>query len=61
MKKPELRKEVDKLKTENKKLKALLANAVLLLNQYKEFLQHPERLGAVPKSKPAAKKKKKTG
>ncbi|HUE11125.1 MAG TPA: hypothetical protein VMQ54_09315 [Steroidobacteraceae bacterium] len=61
MKKPELKKEFEKLKTENKKLKALLANAVLLLNKYKEFLRHPEKLGAAPKRKVAANKKKKTG
>ena len=59
MKKPELKKEFEKLKAENKKLKALLANAVLLLNKYTEFLQHPGKLGAAPKRQAAAKKKSK--
>jgi hypothetical protein len=42
--------EVDKLKKQNKQLKALLKNAVQLLNRYKDLLQR-----AAP---PPAKKKK---
>jgi hypothetical protein len=59
MKTPDLKTELATLKSENKKLKALLKNAVLLLNKYKPFLQHPEKLGAA-KKQVAAKKKKKT-
>jgi hypothetical protein len=38
--------ELSRLKKENKQLKALLGNAVELLNRYKELLEHPERLAA---------------
>jgi hypothetical protein len=60
MKTPDLKTELATLKSENKKLKALLKNAVLLLNKYKPFLQHPEKLGAAKKQAMVAKKKKKT-
>jgi hypothetical protein len=57
MQKRDLSKELTALKTENKKLKALLKNAVLLLNHSKKILQHPEKLGV---KKPQAAGKKKT-
>lgn len=38
--------ELDKLKKENKRLKSLLKSAVKLLNTYKEYLKHPEAIGA---------------
>ena len=54
MQKRDLSKELTALKTENKKLRTLLKNAVLLLNH--KILQHPERL--VVKKPPAAGKRK---
>jgi hypothetical protein len=57
MQKRDLSKELTSLKTENKKLKALLKNAVLLLNHSKKILQHPEKLGV---KEPQAAGKKKT-
>jgi len=45
--------EVDKLKKQNKQLKALLKNAVQLLNRYKDLLQ---RAAPPAKKKKAAKK-----
>jgi hypothetical protein len=48
--------ELDKLKKENKQLKGLLKNAVQLLNTYREFLKHPETLGAGKKVAPAKRK-----
>ncbi|MEP6547826.1 MAG: hypothetical protein ABJD53_10205 [Gammaproteobacteria bacterium] len=51
--------ELSKLKKENKRLKALLKNAVEILDRYKEFLQHPEKLGLKPKRKASKKKKAK--
>lgn len=59
MKTPDLKKELATLKSENKRLKALLKNAVLLLNRYKPFLQHPEKLVGTKKQSVVAKKKKK--
>jgi hypothetical protein len=61
MKTPDLKTELATLKSENKKLKALLKNAVLLLNKYKPFLQHPEKLGGTKKQSVAKKKKKPAG
>jgi hypothetical protein len=51
--------EIDKLKKENKQLKALLANAVELLDQYKEVLKHPEKLGVKGVKEKKKKKAKK--
>jgi hypothetical protein len=52
--------DLDKLKKENKQLKALLKNAVELLDKYKEFLKHPEKLVAdKKKGKEKAKEKDK--
>ena len=50
---PDLKQVIADLKAENKKLKALLKNAVQLLNQSKEYLRHP--------GKPAAENKPETG
>jgi hypothetical protein len=49
--------ELSKLKKENKRLKALLKNAVEILDRYRDFLKHPEKLGV--KTKKSAGKKKK--
>jgi hypothetical protein len=43
--------DLDKLKKENKKLRALLKNAVELLNQSKKLLKRPEKLGAAKKKR----------
>ncbi|MEP6886154.1 MAG: hypothetical protein ABJC66_15515 [Gammaproteobacteria bacterium] len=43
--------ELGKLKKENKRLKALLKNAVEILDRYRDFLKHPEKLGLKPKKK----------
>ncbi len=50
--------EVDKLKKQNKQLKALLKNAVQLLNRYKDLLQRaaPPATKKKAAKKPAAKK-----
>jgi len=53
MKIPSHKREIAELKAENKKLKALLKNAVRLLHQSKEIIQH----GGNP---PANKTRKKT-
>ncbi len=50
--------ELDKLKKENKQLKALLRNAVELLDRYKDVLKHPEKLGDKKKKKKEKKGKK---
>jgi len=50
--------DLDKLKKENKQLKGLLKNAVELLDKYKEFLKHPEKLGVEKKKKKDKKDKK---
>ena len=50
--------ELSKLKKENKQLKALLGNAVELLNRYKELLEHPEKLADAKKTKRKGKKSK---
>jgi hypothetical protein len=47
--------ELDKLKKQNKQLKALLKNAVQLLNRYKDLLQ---RAAPSPAKRKAAAKKK---
>ena len=52
--------ELSKLKKENKRLKALLKNAVEILDRYRDFPQHPERLGLKTKAKAGKKKKSKT-
>jgi hypothetical protein len=57
MKMPDPRKEIAALKAENKKLKALLKNAVRLLRQSKEILQNPKNLDARKQPKKAARKK----
>lgn len=49
--------ELDKLKKENKKLKALLRDAVELLNKYKDVLKRTGKGGA--EEKKGAKEKKK--
>jgi hypothetical protein len=36
--------ELEKLRKENKQIRALLKNAVELLNQSKKLLKHPEKL-----------------
>lgn len=48
--------ELSKLKKENKKLKALLKNAVEILDKYRDLLTHPEKLGLKSKKKTAKKK-----
>jgi hypothetical protein len=64
---PDLKQGIAELKAENKKLKALLKNAVRLLNQSKEYLRHSGKPGAgnAPetgkKTKKPAKGKTKTG
>jgi hypothetical protein len=51
--------ELSKLKKENKQLKALLGNAVEILNRYKELLEHPEKLAVdAKKTKRKGKKSK---
>jgi hypothetical protein len=50
--------ELSRLKKENKQLKALLGNAVEILNKYKELLEHPEKLGEAKKPKRRAGKSK---
>ncbi len=50
--------ELSKLKKENKRLKALLKNAVEILDRYRDLLKHPEKLGLKTK-KPSSKKKPK--
>jgi hypothetical protein len=47
--------ELSKLKKQNKQLKALLKDAVQMLDKYKDILKHPERL--LPPVKEAAPKK----
>ncbi len=51
--------ELSKLKKENKRLKALLKNAVEILDRYRDFLKHPEKLGVKSKKKASKKKKAK--
>ncbi len=51
--------ELDKLKKENKQLKALLRNAVELLDRYKDVLKRPEKLGEKKKKKDKKEKKAK--
>ena len=53
MKIPDPKREIAELKAENKKLKALLKNAVQLLQQSREIIQHAGK-------PPAAKARKKT-
>ena len=50
--------DLDKLKKENKQLKALLKKAVKLLNTYKEVLKQQQEL-TMPKSEKKKKKAKK--
>jgi hypothetical protein len=51
--------ELSRLKKENKQLKALLGNAVELLNRYKELMEHPEKLaGDAKKARRKGKKSK---
>lgn len=50
--------ELSRLKKENKQLKALLKNAVEILDKYKEILKHPEKLGVIKAKKPKARGKK---
>jgi hypothetical protein len=50
--------ELSKLKKENKQLKALLGNAVELLNRYKDLLEHPERLADAKKTRRKGRKSK---
>ena len=50
--------ELSRLKKENKQLKALLGNAVELLNRYKDLLDHPERLADVKMTKRKGRKSK---
>ncbi len=50
--------ELDKVKKQNKQLKALLRNAVELLDKYKEVLKHPEKLGLKEAKKNESKKAK---
>jgi hypothetical protein len=50
--------DLDKLKKENKQLKALLKKAVKLLNNYKEVLKRQQEITAAKKEK---KKKKAKG
>jgi hypothetical protein len=47
---PDLKQVIAELKAENKKLKALLKNAVRLLNQSKEYLRHPGKPAGAAKS-----------
>ena len=49
--------ELSKLKKENKRLKALLKSAVQILDRYRDFLKHPEKLALKSKKKPSNKKK----
>ena len=51
--------ELSKLKKENKKLKALLKNAVEILDKYRDILQHPEKYAPKAKKKAKTKKSKK--
>jgi hypothetical protein len=51
--------ELDKLKKENKKLKALLRDAVELLNKYKDVLKRTGKAGAEEKKGRKEKKNKK--
>jgi hypothetical protein len=51
--------DLDKLKKENKQLKALLKKAVKLLNNYKEVLKMQQEITAGKKEKEKEKKKKK--
>lgn len=50
--------ELSKLKKENKRLKALLKNAVEILDRYRDLVKHPEKLSRRTK-KPSSKKKPK--
>jgi hypothetical protein len=43
--------DLDKLKQENKQLRALLKKAVQLLNQSKKLLKHPEKLTSAKKKR----------
>jgi hypothetical protein len=49
--------ELSKLKQENKQLRALLRNAVEILNRYKELLEHPQELAGVVKKDQKEKQK----
>ena len=51
--------ELSKLKKENKRLKALLKNAVEILDRYRDILKHPEKLGLKSKGKAGKKKEAK--
>jgi hypothetical protein len=55
---PGLKQVIADLKAENKKLKALLKNAVRLLNQSKKFLRHPGKPAAENKLEARKKAKK---
>jgi hypothetical protein len=50
--------DLDKLKKENKQLKALLKKAVKLLNNYKEVLKMQQEITAAKKEKKKRKAKK---
>jgi hypothetical protein len=50
--------DLDKLKKENKQLKALLKKAVKLLNNYKEVLKMQQEITAAKKEKKKKKAKK---
>jgi cell fate (sporulation/competence/biofilm development) regulator YlbF (YheA/YmcA/DUF963 family) len=50
--------DVDKLKKENKQLRALLKKAVKLLNNYKEVLKKQQEISADKKAKKKMKTKK---
>ena len=51
--------ELSKLKQENKQLRALLSNAVEILNRYKDLLEHPEKpAGGAKKTRRKNKKSK---
>lgn len=55
---PDPKKEIAGLKAENKKLKALLKNAVQLLHQSKEIIQHSGRPTAKKKARKKTAKKR---
>jgi hypothetical protein len=48
---PLIMSDLDKLKKENKKLRALLRNAVELLNQSKKLLKQPEKASSEKKKR----------
>ena len=61
MKIPNPKTEIADLKAENKKLKALLKNAVRLLHQSKEIIQHSGNPPATKTRKKTAKKRSRRG